>query len=1008
MWGMDFINAPKLWSRLPAVPNEDDQLATARFAMVIDSGVFFQHADFSAPSGSTVDRSLSRTFNSDSLSMTDQGLPGNDVADGHGTHVAGILAAGWGAGDDRGIAGVVGAKARLASCRIFSDHTSAVPSQGTTLDEIRCLEHATQTKAFVVNFSGGDYYTPAESVALEALRAAVQGFCASASGLLVVSAGNDQKNLSDDPMYPAAFAGQPGTECVVAVAAVAQGGYMPWFSNYGSQVKVAAPGDWVASDWVAVSGALAAFGEEPALNGTNRAWTSLSGTSMAAPFVSGAALLLGNAFPKATSGQVRACLEESGAAPARALGDASAVPFDNPLITPPNQDGFISGGALDVDAAYDCVAKRVAGVTTCSPAKIVVDAQKGDEGLSCGTPALASLPASAFSPKPDVSYSLRPPGPYKPGLHLVSVVPADGSAGCIVQLEVKPCRLQCATDDVVLRHKDSGCAPSGAPFPAAGSAAALATVVAPPGVSYTASPPGPYLPNRRTTVTLTASDGSPSCQITFDVKPCGVTCNPSVVRVPQSFGGGSCAPGGAGAAFPEEKAILVLDAPNVGYTLSPPGPYAVGSRAVKVTPNTGAPSCYVSLVVESCKLSCAATAAASLDAPSGGGGGCVSSVPFPTSAIGAGAGVTYTLTPPGPFKTPGTYDVVAKASPGGDTCTTRLTVAPCSSGPPPATIACAPQPVSVQLRRGSGGGCDGANVPPTDLYTSTGGVTATVSPPGPYAPGTTTVHVTPSPGSPATAVACDATVVVSPCAAECADLTVPADAGKCFLSALPATGFVVDASKGRTATGVVVANPPPPFAVGATRVSAAVVYPGNVRSAASPQCTLTVTDTQKPTSTALTPCLYPEGTGAYASGATEACLSADQLLSAFGDNCAASAVSLSVAKCANVSPSANGSTACRVATGNNSVCVALRRLPNATRTPRVVAVTVRLTDASGNASEVVARVRVFRRRPTSGADASCLRVNSTGALVRRNTTPISNNTGLTGRLGGGFGGGGDA
>jgi hypothetical protein len=122
-------------------------------------------------------------------------------------------------------------------------------------------------------------------------------------------------------------------------------------------------------------------------------------------------------------------------------------------------------------------------------------------------------------------------------------------------------------------------------------------------------------------------------------------------------------------------------------------------------------------------------------------------------------------------------------------------------------------------------------------------------------------------------------------------------------------------------------------------------------------------------------------------------------------------VSLSIAKCANVSPSANGSSACRVVTGNNSVCVALRRLPNATRTPRVVAVTVRLTDQAGNAAEVVARVRVFRRRPTSGADASCLRVSSTGALVRRNTTPISNparTVAAVGRLGRGGGGGGGA
>ena len=995
MWGMDAINAPKLWARLPSVPNADPQLATARHGVVLDSGVYFSHFDF-VSGGSAFSRDLSRTFNADGLVMSDSGIPGNDVADGHGTHVAGILAGGWGAGDDRGIAGVVGAQARLASCRIFSDYSPTSASGGTTLDLIRCLEHATATKAFVVNFSGGDFYPPDRSVELDALRAAVRGFCAAGAGLLVASAGNSGKDLAREPEHPAAFAGQPGTECVVAVTAVAQGGYLPYFSNYGAQVKVAAPGDFVASDWVAAQGALAYFGSQPSLAGTDRAWTSLSGTSMAAPFVSGAALLLGNAFPAATAAQVRACLESASAG--RPLADGSGVPLDDPDVTPANAGGFVGGGLLDVDAAYDCVAQRVAGLTTCPSARVVVDLGKGDQGLACGQ-ALPTVPRSAFGAKPDVAYSFDPPGPYVPsysggggaGVYTISAIPEDGSAACTLTLEVKECRLRCAQGDVVVRHKDSGCASAGAPFPTTGAAAADVVTFVPPGVTYAPSPPGPYPPNRRTTVALVPSDGSPSCQVTLDVKPCGLTCNAHVVTIDQSSGGGSCSPSGPGAPFPAAQALLSLDAPSVGYVLTPPGPYTAGPRAVRVTPTTGAPACFVSLVVEPCRLSCAPTATVSLDR-AGGGGGCASSVAFPAGAVGAGAGVKYTLKPPGPYTTAGTFDVVATA--GADKCTTRLTVERCASAPPPppasGTITCASSPLEVQLSPsgGGGGGCDAATVPPTELYTSTGGVRATVSPAGPYKPGATTVRVTPARGSPSSAKACSVSVSVAPCVPQCAATppTVPADAGKCSLAALPRAGLLAPASVGRTATGVVAvvvdggAPPALPLPVGPGGVSAAVAYPGGVRSAPSPSCPITVADTQPPKAKALAPCLYPESAAGYPPDVAEACLSADQLLASVADNCPGAA-SASVARCANVSPPADGPGACRVAAGGSSVCVALQRLPSAARTARVVAATVRVTDAQGNAADVVARVSVFRARPAAGANAACLRVSSTGELV---------------------------
>jgi len=1102
MYNMEMINAPKLWARLAAVPNADPALATARFAMVIDSGVWFGHDDF-APSGTTtIDRDLSRTFNSEGALMTDGGIGGNDEAQGHGTHVAGILAAGWGGGDARAIAGVAG-RARLASCRIFADYQGLGTVSANTFDELSCIDLAAGSRAFVVNYSGGTYYV-AGSTALEAMRAAVTRFCAS-GGVFVAAAGNDGRDFARDPFYPAAFAGQPGLECVVAVAAVARGGYMPYFSNYGAAVRIAAPGDHTRSDWVQAEGSLRDGGSLGGLElaGTTRAYVSIPGTSMAAPHVAGAALLLGNAFPRATGGQVRGCLEASGVP--RPLGDGAGAGGGGEDEFPPNEEGFISGGLLDVDAAYDCVAERLAGGTTCLP-NYVVDVGRGDLGLACGDALPAVPPAAYAGGKPGVSYAFDPPGPYPADNvgRTIRVRPLDGSARCaLFGFRVKPCALRCAADPVDVYHNATApapCAPAGAPFPAgAAAAAAAAVVVAPPGITYTVHPPGPYPPNRpgtltRVTITPSNSPASPSCAAELNVVPCGVRCPVGVVRVDQDANGGSCAAAGAGGGtpFPAAQARLALDAPSVAYTItstpppsggSPAAPlFARGAYSVTVAPNTLALPCYVSLIVEPCKLGCAPTAAASLNAPGGGGGGCLASVPFPASAVAAGPGLTYALSPPGPFASAGTFAVVATPGNGGAPCSTLLTVTACTappapspspspvpspspSPPPPpppticaastqtvdlavasgtnscasgatalpagavtvpagATVAYAPPapwkagtwsvvatpsnggkpcsvalavkacppppppagkltcvPAAVQLRRTViEGSCDGADVAPQLLYATSAGVTATVSPAAPYPPGTTAVRVTPAPGSAAGAVACDAAVVVAPCPAECQPgLAAAADPGKCSASSLP-DGFVLPASKGRTAASVA-ATPSAPFPVGRTAVSAAVSYgPGVGSSARSAECALTVTDAEKPTVSGLSACLYPAGAAAYAP--TQVCFGPSELLAAApSDNCGAAALTLAALSCANVSPAANGASACR-ANGTAGVCVALRRLPQRRTTPRVVRATVRATDAAGNSADAVATLRVFRRQPTNAtrADPACLRVSATGRL----------------------------
>ncbi len=177
---------------------------------------------------------------------------------GHGTHVAGILAARTGNGI--GIAGVAW-RAQLVAIK-FLDSSG----RGTTSAAIEAIEYAsTLGLRLTSNSWGGSVPSGALEAAIAAAGAAGQVF--------VAAAGNRAADNDAAPEYPSSY----DLPNIVAVAATGADDRLAPFSNYGLQsVDIAAPG-------VAILSCL-----------PGGAYGRLSGTSMATPMVAGAlALLIG-------------------------------------------------------------------------------------------------------------------------------------------------------------------------------------------------------------------------------------------------------------------------------------------------------------------------------------------------------------------------------------------------------------------------------------------------------------------------------------------------------------------------------------------------------------------------------------------------------------------------------------------------------------------------------------------------------------------------------------------
>lgn len=200
----------------------------------------------------------------------------------HGTVVAGIV----GAQGNNGVAGAgVAWKSSIMAIRAL-DSTGS----GTTVTVAQGVRYAVAAGAKIINLSFvGEGTSPTLAAALDEARAA---------GVMVIAAaGNEGVNLDTSPRYPACYAG------VIGVASVSVNNTRSSFSNYGNCIDIAAPGENVYSTLFYA----------PAQGYTQVSSSGWYGTSVASPFVAGAAALLRAAGPDLGVDAIETLLKQSAA-----------------------------------------------------------------------------------------------------------------------------------------------------------------------------------------------------------------------------------------------------------------------------------------------------------------------------------------------------------------------------------------------------------------------------------------------------------------------------------------------------------------------------------------------------------------------------------------------------------------------------------------------------------------------------------------------------------------------
>jgi subtilisin family serine protease len=202
----------------------------------------------------------------------------NDVSDqvGHGTHVSGIIKKEY---LSHTTSRTYSPSVRLMILKYFNPKAKA---EDNLVNSINAIKYANKMRAQVINYSGGGAGSDVrEQKAIE--QSAKQNI------VFVAAAGNNKSNTDVEKYYPANYS----LMNIISVAAANNHGDLVGFSNYGSRIDIAAPGNEIYS----------------AL--PNKKYGLMSGTSQATAFVTGiVASLIANRITRPE--HIRTALKTSG------------------------------------------------------------------------------------------------------------------------------------------------------------------------------------------------------------------------------------------------------------------------------------------------------------------------------------------------------------------------------------------------------------------------------------------------------------------------------------------------------------------------------------------------------------------------------------------------------------------------------------------------------------------------------------------------------------------------
>jgi len=282
-WGVDRIEADLAWP---------ETNGTAVNVAIIDTGADLDHPDLAA--------NIKGGYNAFNTHKS----PEDD--NGHGTHVAGIIAA---SNNDIGVIGV-GPNINLYPVKVLDRYNS-----GTLSDILDGMQWCIDNHMDVVNMSFGSTASdPLLQIAVTALHLA---------GIVQVAAAGNLGTSGGTILYPAKY---PET---IAVSSFDINDMIAASSSYGPEIDLAAPGVSIYST---------------AMDGS---YVYKNGTSMAAPHVTASAALLLSLYPDLTPDETKATLknnaedlglpaEEQGAGlvrPDQAIHNPASIPLLEAVVT---------------------------------------------------------------------------------------------------------------------------------------------------------------------------------------------------------------------------------------------------------------------------------------------------------------------------------------------------------------------------------------------------------------------------------------------------------------------------------------------------------------------------------------------------------------------------------------------------------------------------------------------------------------------------------------------------